>query len=623
MRTKILLFLCLLTIATLFTVQEANADDYYDIMTYDVNITVNDDNTYDIIETLLVDFKSQRHGIYRDIPTSKDGHNHQISNIRVLNPDTAKKYKKDITRSTYNTSILIGDEDVYVEGLVPYTISYTYDIGPDFDASMDEFYFNLIGTQWDCAIKEVTFSVTMPHEFDLDKLNFTGGYEGSTDTTLVQYNVLDSSVTGKVVRPLEPFEAVTMALPLPEGYYQDVASYPNLNLFFGLVLVFLILGFFTLYKHWHYKLNNGITPVVSFQPPKNLTPPELAYCYRLESLDNKHISTLILKWASEGYLTITDDDRRPGKRLTFTKLKEMSVDAPSFERQLFNDMFRIGNGEKVTTEKLKNTFYLSLSKAYNSIVALFKDDKEILVNKVQYLTKIFAVICTIIFAFLLGYLDRQFMGTPFWGSILQAFICGGLLFELIAVIVYGYGRSTNIWIKLVLIVQSLGVLTLLLVVFYRPIVALLPYASTYAIASVGLLFISLILCLFSLLTIRAYTPYGKGVVGEIHGFRHFLKTAKVDQLEMLYKDNPQYFYDILPYAMVLDLSKKWGKYAKQLAVEPPNWYYSSVPFSALVFSQTMTRSFSTASTSPSSSGSSSSSGGSSGGGSGGGGGGSW
>jgi uncharacterized membrane protein len=90
-------------------------------------------------------------------------------------------------------------------------------------------------------------------------------------------------------------------------------------------------------------------------------------------------------------------------------------------------------------------------------------------------------------------------------------------------------------------------------------------------------------------------------------------------------DDPSYFYNILPYTYVLDVSDKWIEKFEDISLEAPNWYGGSSSFNMTTFSNfmnsTMISATSAMSSRPSSSGGSG--GGSSGGGSGGGGGGSW
>lgn len=123
------------------------------------------------------------------------------------------------------------------------------------------------------------------------------------------------------------------------------------------------------------------------------------------------------------------------------------------------------------------------------------------------------------------------------------------------------------------------------------------------------------------------TEYGTVMLGRIRGFKNFLETAEKERLEMMVAENPQYFYEILPYTYVLEISDKWMKKFESIAMEPPTWYHSTgySAFDVVVFhrfmNSTMTSVTTAMTSSPSSS--SSSGGGFSGGGSGGGGGGSW
>ena len=121
--------------------------------------------------------------------------------------------------------------------------------------------------------------------------------------------------------------------------------------------------------------------------------------------------------------------------------------------------------------------------------------------------------------------------------------------------------------------------------------------------------------------LKKRTPYGNKVLGKVKGFKTFLETAEKDKLEALVNENPTYFYDILPYAYVLDVTDVWMKKFENIALESPDWYSGTRPFNIVTFNSFMNSTMSQASSSMSSS--SSSGGGSSGGGSGGGGGGSW
>lgn len=53
------------------------------------------------------------------------------------------------------------------------------------------------------------------------------------------------------------------------------------------------------------------------------------------------------------------------------------------------------------------------------------------------------------------------------------------------------------------------------------------------------------------------TDYGQIIYARVLGFKNYLNTAEKGQLETLVNDDPNYFYNILPYTYVLGVSDKW------------------------------------------------------------------
>lgn len=126
--------------------------------------------------------------------------------------------------------------------------------------------------------------------------------------------------------------------------------------------------------------------------------------------------------------------------------------------------------------------------------------------------------------------------------------------------------------------------------------------------------------------VRKRTDKGHEMLQKIEGFKLFLETAEKDRLEKLVYEDPQYFYNILPYAYVLGVSDAWVEKFKNIAVAPPDWYYGESSFNTFMMWRFMSgvlyRTAGAVTSSPQTT-SSGGGGGFAGGGSGGGGGGSW
>lgn len=127
------------------------------------------------------------------------------------------------------------------------------------------------------------------------------------------------------------------------------------------------------------------------------------------------------------------------------------------------------------------------------------------------------------------------------------------------------------------------------------------------------------------------SDYGKELLGEIVGFRNFMEVAEKERLEALLEEDPEYFYNTLPYAQVLGVTKKWTDKFKDISMEQPSYYDTYYPLNNYIalnmFINNLNKVESTVShtidTSSGSSGGGFGGGGFSGGGSGGGGGSSW
>ena len=157
--------------------------------------------------------------------------------------------------------------------------------------------------------------------------------------------------------------------------------------------------------------------------------------------------------------------------------------------------------------------------------------------------------------------------------------------------------------------------------------ALLQDSMSFVAYIVGIICITVLMLFIKIMPKR--TPFGNEMLGKLKGFRRFLETAEKPQLEALVNENPEYFYNILPYTYALGVSDVWVKQFETIAIQAPDWYVG-IGYSAFSMSEfsnfmdnTMKSAESAMSSSPSSDGGGFSGGGSSGGGSGGGGGGSW
>jgi len=595
---RTIIFIFLLGIFCPNTVLGANG---YTIEAYNINMVVNEDNTFDITETIDVDFTMSKHGIYRKIPlrnTIKRLDGTKSSNrAKITNIEASESYT---TSSEDGYKIIkIGDANSTFKGSKSYTIKYTYNIGKDPLKGEDELYFNLIGEEWDTSISNVNFTIKMPKSFDKTKLGFSSGYRYSTNDTNVSYTVTGNTIKGSLNNTLYSGNALTVRIKLPEGYFVGASN--NWDYVMILQIAVSILFVIIAYSLWSKHGKDDMTvETVEFYPPNDLNSAEIAFLYKGYS-EQKDIVSLLIYLANKGYLRIEEYDKKAFK---IVKVKEYDGHNES-ERTFFYDLFQEKN--EVTKSDLYNKFYITLNKISRNISK--KENQEKVFEKASLgKGSIVIVMIVIVFLFMDGLAIIK-LGNLEAIMMILFMLSAGLLF------LYCQPKISTI------ILTSLA---FLVVTFFCMIIDIFTdkmYLIKYIIESV---------CMVSLIVflgiMKKRTQYGNEMLGKIQGFKNFLEMAEKPKLEELVMEDPEYFYNILPYTYVLGVSNKWMKKFEDIAIQEPNWYYGYSDFSARSFNGFMNSTYSSISTamssSPSSSGSSSG-GGFSGGGSGGGGGGSW
>lgn len=204
------------------TASAQSGEEGFYVKGYDVNAVISEQNVYDVTETINIYFTEPKHGIYRDIPVNREETRETTSSTYLTTMVASRVWDVNVEGYDYKVyynsdtvSIRIGSPDYTVNGDQKYVIHYKIGFGDDGSKDWDEVYYNIIGTDWPCTIDNVTFSITLPKEFDANKIGFSTGTQG---TSGYAYSVSGNTVSGRV-QELGEYEGLTMRIELPEGYY--------------------------------------------------------------------------------------------------------------------------------------------------------------------------------------------------------------------------------------------------------------------------------------------------------------------------------------------------------------------------------------------------------------------
>lgn len=329
-------------------------DDYY-IDTYHVDIEVEEDNTFHITETLTYNFVQAHHGMTRVIPlwhtrNREDGSDSKIyakvSNVKCSDPIASTE------RDSKNYTIQVGSADTYVHGEKTYTLSYDYAMGKDPLRNADELYFNIVGTEWECPIANISWEIHMPKTFDAASLGYSvGNYAASGyDTDMLQSTVANQTITGSYAGNLDAYEGITVRCTLPEGYFIYKINYMPYVL---IALVVLLCGIL----FWCTGKEDKVIPVISFEPPEGYNPLDVAFVEK-EAVSNTDMAALLIYLANKGYLRI---EQTKGKdHFSMTKIKDYDGDN-NIEALYMKGLFKRGNTTS-TKSLAKESFYEDVDK---------------------------------------------------------------------------------------------------------------------------------------------------------------------------------------------------------------------------------------------------------------------
>ena len=205
------------------------------IRNYSIDIQLNSDGSFEVVEKLTVDFTEARRGIIRSIPVryavwNTGGeqaireHDQGVYEILLREIDVPGDPFQVFDEGDY-VNIRIGDPDVTIEGRKEYEIRYRVWGALNQFQDRVEFSWNLIGTEWATSIDQVQFRLRFPKAVDLsrdDVILYTG--QRGAQEQQATFDLDRQAIQGQTRGRLEAYEGVSLALRFPNGYFDSVEA---------------------------------------------------------------------------------------------------------------------------------------------------------------------------------------------------------------------------------------------------------------------------------------------------------------------------------------------------------------------------------------------------------------
>jgi uncharacterized membrane protein YgcG len=318
-----------------------------------------------------------------------------------------------------------------------------------------------------------------------------------------------------------------------------------------------------------------LVETVEFNPPAGYSSAQVGYIFD-GAVDNKDVVSLIIEWAAQGYLTIEELE---GKNIQLNKIAEIDSRMISAEKSLFNDLFR--GRDTVTTKELEKSFYTSVNFAKMNITRYFLGNKErrIFSMTADFLQILFGVL---IFTVPALHLSAVIYNQVFYAAeaIGLGVIAGMLAIPPVVIFTILMRKKQTMKKVAISALTIVGIVLTALFIFVQ-FTANVAYKGN--ILMFALVITAYLVSLYFITIMDKRTDKGLELYGKVLGLKNFIELAEKSKLEMLVHDDPEYFYKILPYAYVLNVTDTWAKKFESITIQPPQWYVGAGPFNHFFF----------------------------------------
>lgn len=382
---------------------------------------------------------------------------------------------------------------------------------------------------FDYPVQDLAFSITMPGDVSGKKPTFTSGFLQTNIESIVNCVAGGSLISGTVTQPLQDNEKLTLVMEVDE------------EMFPGKLVIFregnpevVPMCIFAAAAFVYWLLFMRCLPLLRqrrTEPLEGVTAGELGSHLTAAGAD---LTMMVYSWAELGYLRICPDKRG---RVYLQKRMDMGNERTAFENRCFSSLFSKGDLVDATGVPYAR-LYIKVSQTISGV-------KEM-------------------------YLRRA--GNAF---LFRALACGVSCFSGIC---FAYNFTTNSTLQVVLSIflGALGVVTAWAIqdgmyrLHIRGKIPIYIATAAYILWIVlgiwsGAWIIGLCTVLGQILAglAAAYggrrSDLGRHQAGMILGLRHYLGSMSKEELERIVENNPDFFFQMLPYAIAMGVDKRFAK----------------------------------------------------------------
>ena len=401
----------------------------------------------------------------------------------------------------------------------------------------------LCGFQY--PVGSVSLTVMMPGIIESRPV-FKSTYHQDNIDKILSVTVSNNMVTGLITSQLKDHETLSMTMVVPNAMFGGVSTYVRVGN--PEVIPMIVLGLLGL-MYWLIFLRSF--PLLRERrnsPPEGITAGEVGSRLTMAGTD---LTMMIFSWAQLGYLTIQLDDRG---RVWLHKKMDMGNERNSFEVKTFQTLFGRrdildGTGARYAAVARK----LSRLNPARKIMSHPKCGNMLIFRLLLCLVQLMCGVC-----FAMNF-------------------SGKAAFQVILVLVLGALGLVSGWLiqagmyRLHLRFRLPAIVSAVLSVLW---IGLGIWAGQWVIGLCSVL-VQLLGGLMAAYGGRR-SQLGRQNAVQILGLRRYLKTVERSEVARIQENDPEYFYNLLPFALALGVEKPFAQRFSQQKMPPCPYFFCGI-----------------------------------------------
>ncbi len=522
----------ILALFVLFGATANAAVEQYDVTQFHAQITVADDGSYTAAVTAHLSFDAADTSVA--IPLGE-----HVESADASGYDARLREASDgiiwLTLSTDKSFLVPGSFSFTFAGTLPYTVE-------DGETAVS---VPLLCAQWPGEVSGVTFAVTMPETVAPGSVQLTSGYYGELTGDTVTLSADAATLSGGFSGSLLDHESLSLDFALDAGYFVEPTTAQVMFSPGRLIVPLLVIA---LLAYWFLTLRSPRTRCrTQMNPPDGVCAGDMPL---LLHGTRPNAALTVVQWASLGYVSMYSG--RSGA-VALVRSMGMGNERKVYEQRLFAALFAHAQTISGTDVRFRDCCE-RIERPLASYWRRRMFDKR---SGSPALLQFGAAVCCAVACYHAGHaIDQLFM--PHWGlGLLLAVpgLAGGILVTNGCMAL----RRRTRWLTAAAAVAVLCAMLLL---------GGMTGVRVSMVLACAMACFSGFACAYGGRRSRS----GSDMLARLRSLRRFLTTAEPKQLRRLLREDPQYFYRLLPFAEALGVGRAFAARFGDVRLEPCEWY---------------------------------------------------